>query len=650
ADLQAAYLDWLQRVHSRLELRGIRVHGQLPTVPLDRVFVALKGERTESSEIAASRVLLEEELRALEQDPRWHTLSDVERRLMRTRWIAHHPYMPSLLERDRPAVLAERKVEVLNLAEAFRKYRWLVILGDPGSGKTTLARWLALHLAQAYARGEARVKVRAAHVDPAAPDPEALIDLGAARFPVLVRVADFAEALAKQPNLTLIEYLGHHPWQGEKPTYGRNHPRQGEPLSPTDLNALIRARLREGKAVILLDGLDELTERSSREAVVRAVEAFIRDCISTPAGLNPLDDLPQPWRWEAERETPAESGGNQIVITSRIANYHLYPLNGRLTHVTIEPMGRAAIDRFCERWTLAVHQLTARPDESESEIENRARQEAESLQRAIHDPNRPGIAEMASNPLLLTILALVHHNTQARLPEQRIRLYQIAVENLVEVWRDTGLREDEVINILAPVAAHIHTRYATGLIPELELKNLLREPLARARGLDAQHLPPNFETEVVEPFLRTVRDQVGLLAARGDEYYGFLHLTFQEYFAARYLAGDPTQAIERIVAQRDDPRWREPILLALGFLALNQESAARERLLTHLLETSDPLADLLPRNALLVASALPEFVEMPHRIVEQVTRRLLIAYADREGIGRFEHLREQIERALARLR
>jgi len=83
---------------------------------------------------------------------------------------------------------------------------------------------------------------------------------------------------------------------------------------------------------------------------------------------------------------------------------------------------------------------------------------------------------------------------------------------------------------------------------------------------------------------------------------------------------------------------------------MNQKPEEREQLLTNLLEGQDPLADLLPRNALLLAAALPEFEQMPARIVTSVTRRLLTALADRQGIGRFEHLRQQIIQALERLR
>ena len=647
--IQKAFLGWTQRTHNRLELRGIKVQGQLPTVPLDRVFVALKGDRSDPGETHQSRLLLEDELRIWEQRPEWQVRSLNEKRLLRWYVLAQSPYMLSLTERDRPSVLGERKVEVLNLAEAFRRHRWLVILGDPGSGKTTVARWLALHLTQACLQGEKRVLVPANHVDPNAPVTAAPVDLGPARMPVLLRVSDFAEARKDNPTLSLIDYLGFHPWLGERPVYDKNHPQKGQAIPAAQLNELIRHELNQNRVVIILDGLDEITRGIEREGIVRAIEAFIHDWVSTPGGVNPLDELEQTWRWQTGADLPAENGGNQLIVTSRIAGYHAFPLNGRLVHFTVEPMGNAAIDRFCESWSRAVHQLMAEREQSEAEIEERAMRQAEALKAAIHDPARPSVEEMASNPLLLTILALVHHNTQARLPEQRVRLYQIAVENLVEVWRDSGLTEDEVVNILGPVAAHIHSNYATGLIPEPEMHELVVRELARYKGIDPDATPPAFQ-ETVDKFLEAVRDQVGILAARGDYLYGFLHLTFQEYLAARYLVRDSEKTLERILEKSADPRWREPILLALGYAVWTKGFEERERLLQSLLDAPDPFADLLPRNTLLLGAALPEFVHTSGKIVTQVTRRLLEAYADREGIGRFEFLRQQIERALLRIR
>lgn len=666
--LLRAYLNWLKRQHGTLELRGIRQAGQAPTIPLERVFVALKADISTPSERSESRLLLEQEWH--DWISQWQTsdLSPEELRSLRWRFLARSPIMPSIILQKHSASSRRKHSGSISLGEAFQQDRWLVILGDPGSGKTTLARWITYKLADAFLKNEKKLLVPAEQADPNASSPrveeklfvptepedsntsshDTTVDLGPVRLPVLVRVSDFAEARKNNSTLLLADYLGHHPWLGEIPTYGTEDSlHRGESLPADQLNGLIKSFLRLGRTVVILDGLDEIAEANTRNDIVRAVETFIRDWIHDPRGRSPFDPTSEIWGMDVT-DFPAESGGNQLIITSRVAGYHIAPLSGRITHLTIEPMSDSAIDRFCDAWSLAVQQLLSSEGESESEVAARAASEAMSLKTTIHDKNRPGVRELASNPLLLAVLALIHHNTQARLPEQRVRLYQIAIENLVEVWRDTGVTEDEVVHVLAPLAAYIHDNFPTGLIEVSEVRQNVSRQLAIYRGFDPDKQPPAFRRDV-DIFLKAMRERVGLLAARAEYLYGFLHLTFQEYLAARYLVRDPLTARSEILRYINNPRWREPILLALGYASWTWGPEARERLLKELLGADNPLADLLPQNTLLVAAALPELVYVPPGIVAQVTSRLLDAYADQNGVGQYDILRARVEEAIGLL-
>ena len=124
-------------------------------------------------------------------------MPDAERRRFRACFLRQYPYMLSMLERDRPgrAVSAAAPSSVtVSLGEAFRNERWLAILGDPGSGKTTLGRWLAVKLARGLLDGGdgSPIRVPAFQVNPETSYDRRLIDLGPARLPILVRVAKFA--------------------------------------------------------------------------------------------------------------------------------------------------------------------------------------------------------------------------------------------------------------------------------------------------------------------------------------------------------------------------------------------------------------------------------------------------------------------------
>ena len=81
----------------------------------------------------------------------------------------------------------------------------------------------------------------------------------------------------------------------------------------------------------------------------------------------------------------------------------------------------------------------------------------------------------------------------------------------------------------------------------------------------------DIEQEVKE-FINAVTEEVGILAARGSMYYGFLHLSFQEYLSARWLIRFSTKISERILEKAYEPRWREPIILSIGYFSFIDKS------------------------------------------------------------------------------
>lgn len=648
-DILKPYLNWLIDRHRELELRGLGGDVRLPKIPLEKVYVALKGHRATSYEREQSQELLRAEaadqLAQLKKE-----LSPSEMALVmfhaQRQAIIVNPFMPSMTERDRPDTatnVAEKKSPLITLGDAFQQERWMVILGDPGSGKTTLARWIALNLASAFERGDTSVVVPAYQIDPKIGESDSTkIDIGQARLPVLVRVSEFAEAYQKArknlETLSLADFLGYHTWLGQAPD-----------LPKPKLNALIKHHLREGKAVIILDGMDEITVANQRDDIVRAIEIFIDDWINA-CGKN-LSANKKSALWERlAKEEPVKMGGNQILITSRIVGYHVRPITGQVAHVTVQPMEQVAVEHFCDAWTLATSQILFRHEAAEA-IKMRARQESAGLKRAIYDPQRPRVRELASNPLLITILALVYRKNQQRLPEQRVELYSKALDILIEGWRITGMTKLEVTHVLSPVAARIHQSSSNGSIEENTLKEVISEALAQYREVDSNHLPPSFELEV-DAFIRRVREDVGLLSERSEKLYGFLHLTFQEYLAALYLIREKNNApsaAQAIIEKLDDPRWREPILMALGQVSMDWGSNTRQQLLTALLKTDDALGNRIPRSALLIVSAIPEMAQISENIVRDIIQRLLASYADREGAGQFSTLNESIARSLKNL-
>ncbi|HNH48824.1 MAG TPA: SUMF1/EgtB/PvdO family nonheme iron enzyme, partial [Myxococcota bacterium] len=92
-------------------------------------------------------------------------------------------------------------------------------------------------------------------------------------------------------------------------------------------------------------------------------------------------------------------------------------------------------------------------------------------------------------------------------------------------------------------------------------KEVPREQVLRllARGRERAE---TLQREEPAELLRRLRLDCGVLYSAEDVYYQFIHLTFQEYLASEYAAAYNLGA--RLAERAAEPRWREPILLAMA--------------------------------------------------------------------------------------
>jgi len=68
-----------------------------------------------------------------------------------------------------------------------------------------------------------------------------------------------------------------------------------------------------------------------------------------------------------------------------------------------------------------------------------------------------------------------------------------------------------------------------------------------------------------EVVLKAIEMQHGIFVERAQKIYSFSHLTFQEYFTAKYIADNP-KAIKELMQHCTDKRWREVFLLTASLL------------------------------------------------------------------------------------
>ncbi|RME87386.1 MAG: NACHT domain-containing protein, partial [Anaerolineae bacterium] len=392
--------------------------------------------------------------------------------------------------------------------DILREHSGVIVLGDPGSGKTTFLKSLALRLA----RGEGKA-----------------IGLGD-RLPILLPLAAYANALQHE-DVPLDDFIAAY-----FKDIGADLP----------VGPMLHEALRAGRALIMLDGLDEVHSLNLRNTVVERVVDF----------------------YAFHRRQ-----GNKFLLTSRVVGYRaVRPTAEGLVECTLVDFDDDEINEFVMRWTTALERqaqgdtLVARKD---------AEQDRRELLDAIY--RNPGVRRLAATPLLLTILALMKRQG-VTLPERRVQLYDQYVTTLLSTWnrarslsgRAPGRDLDEVqtVRILAPLAFWMHeVSPGVGLVKRGALLRKL-EAIFQERG------DPHPQASARQ-FLEDVREHAALLLERGPDEFGFIHLTFEEYLAAVAIAlqaqGDAHTIAKIIAARVGEQAWHEVFLLTIGYLGIRQQ-------------------------------------------------------------------------------
>ncbi|MBA3471338.1 MAG: HEAT repeat domain-containing protein [Herpetosiphonaceae bacterium] len=403
------------------------------------------------------------------------------------------------------------------------------------------------------------------------------LNMPESRLPILVPLAAYGAALAQQPR-SLFEFLGQY--------YAEQHELPG-------LTPLFGEALDSGRVLVLLDGLDEVQSSEIRRSIAERVQTFI------------------------SRYTQL---GNRVVLTSRIVGYRAAPMAAEFPHYTLLDFGPAEIDRFTRQWCRAF-ELMQRGDTRHAIREAAAEQRR--LFTAINA--NPSVAKLAGNPLLLTILALIHRQGKS-LPRRRIELYDLYARTLLESWNRArslsghivgkALDVLDTVKVMAPLALWLHSARPDGTARFAELQRELRRIFTEREASDP-------EREALQ-WLIDVREHSGLLVERGADAWGFIHRTFQEYFAARAVAVLPAEErFARIRPHLHNPGWQEVILLTAGQIGvMNADEAGATAFVRSIHGANSLYPDILHRDLLLAAAILGDDVGVKPSLTRTIAREL----------------------------
>jgi formylglycine-generating enzyme required for sulfatase activity len=265
----------------------------------------------------------------------------------------------------------------------------------------------------------------------------------------------------------------------------------------------------------------------------------------------------------------------RVIVTCRTLSYQdpAWQL-GNFDSIRLAPFNPEQIDQFIAAWYGELARLGSIPAGSVAGVTIH-------LRVAVR---RPDLWRLASNPLLLTVMALTHTH-QGRLPQARALLYEETVDILLWRWEQVKVsgKEDarlqelltrvdrgyvDLKQALSRLAFEVHQQSgARGSemvadIGELRLHKSLME------------LHPDKSWDWAHELVEVMKLRAGLLVERMSEVFAFPHRTFQEYLAGTHLSSQPDFAQQAAQLVVEGAFWREVVLLAVGRLVyLNTDTA-----------------------------------------------------------------------------
>ncbi|WP_176722359.1 NACHT domain-containing protein [Candidatus Thiosymbion oneisti] len=369
---------------------------------------------------------------------------------------------------------------------ALAAHRRLFIRGPAGSGKTTLLQWFAVFAAARRLDGNLE------------PCNECV--------PFLIKLRHFSETPLPRPKA--------FPHEASRALGGS---------APANW---VHDRLKSGKALVLVDGLDEASARQRQE-----VRAWLRDLI----GVFP---------------------NARYVVTSRPHAAKEGWLDAdEFVDAELQDMARSDIHAFIAHWHRAVAQ--GMPDEEEKA---KVLALTDSLKAKLG--KNAAIYRLATSPLLCALLCALHRQRVKNLPSDRIQLYRSCIdmffrrdeEREVPATDYLDLSDRQKGSLLQDFAWWMIRNGKTTATPE-EAVNRFGRAYQRLRGDK-----PGTGEDVMRLFLH----RIGIIRELAHRKIDFPHRTFQEYLAAKGAIEE--EDLDLLVQNAQDVQWREVVILATGLL------------------------------------------------------------------------------------
>jgi formylglycine-generating enzyme required for sulfatase activity len=386
------------------------------------------------------------------------------------------------------------------MMRAFRNGRkLLLVFGDPGAGKTTLLQYYAL----------------------CALDGNQCRRLGFSSPPNVF----YLPLRELDATLTLAE----------------NHAKHAASFG-IGIDAALFGKWLEKPSLVLLDGLDEISDTKKRESVCRWIDRQVQGTKS-----------------------------NSFVVTSRYTGYgqdeerniditlHLEHKRAHILDFSMEQQ-----EKFLRGWFAAAFLKDERAnaiDETKwkQDQTERARIKGDRIIAVLKEEQNLVLRQLAGIPMILQLMALIWKENDY-LPSGRIELYDSALDYMLQLRDkqkniDAPLKAAQGRRVLAPIAWWMQYELKNDETEQQAMHSKMEPELATLA--DRQCTPPT-----PEAYCEHLIDRAGVLMRDGENYQ-FRHKSFREYLASiellRLCRLRTPGFLDELIKVFGEGWWNEPI-------------------------------------------------------------------------------------------
>lgn len=345
--------------------------------------------------------------------------------------------------------------------------------------------------------------------------------------------------------------------------------------------------------LIVFDGLDEVAQRHTRQRVVSEIEKFIG-------------------RWRGSAIPP------KIVVTTRPNVSDLPEPSSRwFETITLTKLDRELRTAYLGKWCAA------------RGIVSRDRR---ALMHNFDDRiAEPHIAQLAENPMQLTILLYLLHLQGRSVPDKRTRLYDDYMTTFLNREAEKTPSVQDNRELLEEVVAYLgwylqglaEQQGSNGRLRTTDLKTEIYRYLSTAQK----------DTGLVDALFTDVTDRVWVLASKAQGMFEFDVQPVREFFAAKYLSqyasADKSDVLNALIRR---PFWFNTSRFFAGFAHANEVGGLADGLTEEFAAARHPLAERVATWTLLSDGVFSSKTTAQRRatdlLIDDLSVRLLLSVAD----------------------